>query len=196
MRTKRFPLRPEQDELFKKLYPILLDVFCNGIIKTESKKLVLLALGLFAFIPYNIVIIIVHRSIHLLMLFLAWWVLKDDLATYQALEKIMITLALLAIFYKGIYDEIVSLLLNFSIVVTKGKFMYWLCEGYLSAKGFRHNSFTGKYIEQLVTFYVAILPVEFGDQYDELLTLHAGSNKPENEEKLTRLIEEYWQPNV
>jgi len=196
MRTKRFPLRPEQDELFKKLYPILLDVFCNGIIKTESKKLVLLALGLFAFIPYNIVIIIVHRSIHLLMLFLAWWVLKDDLATYQALEKIMITLALLAIFYKGIYDEIVSLLLNFSIVVTKGKFMYWLCEGYLSAKGFRHNSFTGKYIEQLVTLYVAILPVEFRDQYDELLTLHAGSNKPENEEKLTRLIEEYWQPNV
>ena len=196
MRTKRFPLRPEQDELFKKLYPILLDVFCKGIIKTESKKLVLAAIGIFALIPYDIVIIIVHRSIHLLMLFLAWWVLKDDLATYQALEKIMITLALLAIFYKDIYDEIVSLLLNFSIVVTKGKFMYWLCEGYLSAKGFRHNSFTGKYIEQLVTLYVAILPVEFRDQYDELLNLHAGSNKPENEEKLTRLIEEYWQPNV
>ncbi len=196
MRTKRFPLRPEQDELFKKLYPILLDVFCKGIIKTESKKLVLAAIGIFAFIPYDIVIIIVHRSIHLLILFLAWWVLKDDLANYQALEKIMITLALLAIFYKDIYDEIVSLLLNFSIVVTKGKFMYWLCEGYLSAKGFRHNSFTGKYIEQLVTLYVAILPVEFRDQYDELLTLHAGSNKPENEEKLTRLIEEYWQRNV
>ena len=196
MRTKRFPFHTEQDELFKKLYPVVLDVFCNGIIKTESKRLVLTALMLLALIPFDLITSIFRKSIHLLILFLTWWFLSAELVVYPALEKIMLTLALLAILYKDIYDEIVSILLYFLIIVTQGKFLHWLCKGYLSGGGFRHNSFTGKKVENLVAIYSGVMPVEYRDQYDEFLNLFSWSNKPENEEKLTGLIAEYWEPST
>ena len=135
MKTKRFPLQPEHDELFKKLHPIILDIFCNGIAKTEPKTLVLGALGSIPLIPFDLAVSIVTKSIHLLILFLTWWFLSADLETYPAVEKILLTLALLAIFYKDLYEEIVSILLYMLIIITNGKFMYWLCEGYLSGAG-------------------------------------------------------------
>ncbi len=197
MRTKRFPLQSdadsEHDELFKKIYPIILDIFCNGVVKTEPKKLVLGALGSFALIPFDLITSIFHRSIHLLILFLTWWFLSAELAIYPSLEKVMLTLALLAIFYKDLYKEIVSILLYMLIIITNGKFMHWLCEGYLSGAGFRHNSFTGKKVENLIIWYVALIPTEYRIQYEEFLNLHSDSNNPEIEEKLTGLIEKYWQ---
>ena len=195
MRTKRFPLQPEHDELFKKIHPIILDIFCNGIVKTEPKTLVLGALGTIPFIPFDLITSIFHRSIHLLILFLTWWFLSAGLETYPALEKILLTLAVLAIFYKDIYEEIINVLLNLLIIITNGKFMYWLCEGYLSGAGFRHNSFTGNKVEKLIIWYVALIPTEYRIQYEEFLNLHSDSNNPENEKKLIRLIENYWQPS-
>ncbi len=193
MRTKRFPFHTEQDELFKKIHPIVLNVFCNGIMKAKPRELVLVALIIFASIPFSLITTIFHKSIHLLILFLTWWFLSAELEIYPILEKLLLTFAFLAIFYKNLYEDISSILLHFLIVVTAGKFLLWLCIGYLSGKGFRHNSFTGKRVENLVAIYSAVLPTEYRDQYDEFLDLYSGSNKPENEEKLERLIEEYWQ---
>jgi hypothetical protein len=170
-----------------------LDVFCTGIVKTEPKKLVLGAVGTFAFIPFDLAISFVSKSIHLLILFLTWWLLNAELEIYPALEKIFVSLAILAIFYKDIHQEIVNILLYLLVIITKGKFMYWLCKGYLSGEGFRHNSFTRKSVENLIIYYVALIPEEYRGKYHEFLSLHAGSNKPENEEKLIRLIENYWQ---
>jgi hypothetical protein len=172
-----------------------LDVFCTGIVKTEPKKLVLGAVGTFAFIPFDLAISVVNKSILLLILFLTWWLLNAELEIYPALEKILLTLAVLAIFYKDIYKKIINVLLNLLVIITNGKFMYWLCKGYLSGEGFRHNSFTGKSVEDLIIYYVVLIPAEYRSQYDEFVDLHSSSNEPENEKKLVRLIEKYWQPS-
>lgn len=63
--------------------------------------------------------------------------------------------------------------------------------------GFRQKLLTTKPLEALVATMVAAIPNPFHDRFDEIMDLYLASNEPGNEDKLDRILEEYFtEPEV
>jgi len=192
VRIKRFPVGTE-NELFKKLHPVLLHIFSKGILESSSLRLCGASIGSLALVPMDLVLTILTRSIDLLIILAVWWFLKNEFSTYPSLLTIGLTLSLVAVFYKDIHDEIISILIDFVIILTGGGFLRWVCKGYLTGTGFRQRSLIGKHMEQVVGRMAPVLPSHYCRQYDELFNLYFESNEEGKEEELIRCIEGYWE---
>ncbi len=97
------------------------------------------------------------------------------------------------ILYKEIYKELLGIFLYLLIVITGGRFLRWVCSGYLSGNGFRQLSLTIDPMETIVGVMVNGISRKHRAQYDEIMELYLESNNPENEEKLNKILDEYSQ---
>jgi len=170
---------------------VVLHIFCRGVQAADSKRLMLGSLASIALSPLGWLAIIFKKAIHLAILLLAWWFLKDFIYQYDSLDLLLLFFGVIAIFYKNIYDEILNLILTILVLVTGGGFLRWVCAGYVSGTVFRQKFLTTKPMEHLVAMTVPVIPVRYRDRYDEIMDLYLESNEPDNEEKLNRILEEY-----
>ena len=155
--------------LFRKVHPVVLHIFCRGVKAAESKRLMLGALVSIATSPLGWVILIFKKTIHLAILLVAWWFLRDFVAQFGPLDHVLLTIGIIAIYYKNIYDELLDLFLNVLVLATGGGFLRWVCTGYLSGTGFRQKLLTIKPMEALVGTMVAVIPNRYRDRYDEIM---------------------------
>jgi len=181
------------NQLFRKAHPVLLDIFCRGVLAAESKRLILGAFLSIAVSPVGWVIVIFKKAIHLAILLAVWWFLREEIARYGSLGYMLVVLAAVAIFYKEIYYELLDLFINLLVIVTGGGFLRWMCAGYISGTGFRQHYLTSGPMQRVVGSMVAAIPNQYRSRYDELMNLYLDSNKPGNEENLNRFLEEYSQ---
>jgi len=192
LRIKRTALDTES-ELWKKVHPVILHIYCRGVLDSSSKRLVGSAILNLVSLPIPIVISIVRRFVHLLILLVVWWFLRDELAGYDPLLAVGLIVALIAIFYKDIYELVIYILISLLIFVTGGRFWKWMCAGYASGIGFRQKLFVNKHMEEVVATMSQEQPREYQNQYDRILNLYLESGRQDNEEEIDALIEEYWQ---
>lgn len=179
------------DPLFRKVQPVVLDIFCRGVQAAETKLLMLGALMTIALRPLSWPIAILGKAIHIAILLTVWWFLRDFIAEFGSLDYVLLAIGMTAIFYKDIYDELLDLLLDVLVLATGGGFLRWVCTGYLSASLFRQKILTDEPMVKLVGRMVAVIPNKYRDRYDEILDLYIQSNKPGNEERLIQILEEY-----
>ena len=191
--TKRFVLDPH-DDLFKKVHPVLLDIFCHGVLAAESKWLVSGALLSVIGSPLGWVVAVFKKAIDLAILAAVWWFLSDQIAQYPSLGYMFVVLAIVAIFYRDLHDELRDIFLYCLVIVSGGRFLRWMCAGYLTGGGFRQQFFKDS-METVTASMVPSVPNPYRDQYQELMDLYFGSNQRTNEEKLNRRLEEYSQLN-
>lgn len=187
--TKRIVLG--DNDLFRKLHPVLLDLFSRGVLAGESKQLALAAFISIATSPFAWVVVVFKKVIHLAILFTVYWFLRDEIAQLGGLGKVLVAVAIIATFYKELYEELVHLVLYVLIIVTGGGFLRWICRGYLAGNGFRQQWLTLRPMEGVVATMVAAISKEHRYQYEKMMDLYLESNHVGNEEKLNRLIEEY-----
>lgn len=187
--TKRIVIG--DNDLFRKLHPILLDVFSRGVLAGQSKQLVLAAALSIATSPFAWIVVVFKKAIHLAILFAAYWFLRDEIAQLGVLGKVLIAVALIAIFYKELYEELLQIVIYILIIATGGGFLRWICAGYLAGNGFRQQWLTLRPMEGVVGTMVAAISRSHRDHYEKMMDLYLESNQPENEEQLNRLIEEY-----
>ena len=88
------------NQLFRKAHPVLLDIFCRGVLAAESKRLILAAFLSIVLSPIGWVIVIFKKAIHLAILLAVWWFLREEIARYGSLGYMLGVLAAIAIFYK------------------------------------------------------------------------------------------------
>ncbi len=184
----------EDNPLWRKAHPVLLQIFCRGVQAAESKQLILGALISIAMRPVTLVTAIFFNAIHIAILMAVWWFLRDYIAEFGSLDYVILTVGMIAIFYKDIYDSLLDLLLYILVLITGGRFLRWMCTGYLSGTPFRQNILTkNEGMAAFVAGMVAVIPRQFRDKYDEIMDLYLDSNKPGNEDKLNRILEEHSQ---
>ena len=179
--------------LFRQVHPAILHIFCCGVQSAETKRLMLGGLFSIAVSPLAWVIVVFRKAIHVAILLVVWWFLRDYVAEFGSLDYVLLAVGMTAIFYKDIYSELLDLFLNILVLVTGGGFLRWVCTGYLSGTGFRQKLLTTEPMERLVGVMVAVIPIRYRDHYDEIMDLYLDSNKPGNEERLNRILEEYSQ---
>jgi hypothetical protein len=189
--TKRIVL--DDNDLFRKLHPILLDIFSRGVLAGQSKKLMLAAFLSIVTSPFAWAVLVFKKAIHLAILFAVYWFLREEIAHLGALGNVLIAVAIVAIFYKELYNELVQLILYILVIVTGGGFLRWICRGYLAGNGFRQQWLTLRPMEGVVGTMVAAISKEYRDQYDKLMDLYLESNQSGNEDDLNHLMEEYEQ---
>ncbi len=124
--TKRVILDADND-LFRKAHPVLLDIFCRGVLAAKPRRLVLGALLSISASPVGWVIVVFGKAIHLAILLVVWWFLREEIARYGSLGYMFVALAVIAIFYKEIYSELLDRFLDFLVIVTGGGFLRWMC---------------------------------------------------------------------
>jgi len=191
--TKRIVL--DDNDLFRKLHPILLDIFSRGVLAGQSKQLVLAAFISIVTSPFAWAVLVFKKVMHLAILFAVYWFLRDEIAQLGALGDVLIAMAIITIFYKELYNELIQLVLYILVIVTGGGFLRWICRGYLAGNGFRQQWLTLRPMEGVVGTMVAAISKEYMDQYNELMDLYFVSNKSGNEDAFNRLIEKYEKGN-
>ena len=182
-----------KNPLFRKVHPVVLHIFCCGVQAAETKRLMLGALISIAVSPMAWVVVIFSKAVHIAILLAVWWFLRDFIAEFGLLDYVLLTIGMTAIFYKDIYDELLNLFLNVLVLASCGGFLRWICTGYLAGTVFRQKFLTVEPMENLVGSMVAVIPNRYRDRYDEIMDLYLDSNKPGNEERLNRILEEYSQ---
>jgi hypothetical protein len=177
------------NDLWTRVHAVLLGIFCRGVLKSDSKWLIGQSLFSIALSPMILVLVLIKRAIHLAILLTAWWFLREEVAPYGSL---LLSLALVAIFYKDIYQELQVIVLYLAVIVTGGGFLRWMCAGYLSTDGFRQEYLMrGGAMEEVVSVLVRAIPDEYHNQYEEVMDLYSKSNEPGKEEELNSLLEKH-----
>lgn len=189
---KRIILTTDND-LWKRAHPVLLTIFCWGVQETKAKHLMLAALLSILTAPYGWLVSVRNNLLHVAQITAIWWLFRNHVAIPGVSDKTLLVLALLALFYRHIYADVLDLLLNLLVLCTSGRFLRWLCRGWLSGRALRQLSFTKKPIERLVTTTVPLISPPYRRKYDELMDLYLDSNNPRSEERLNTLVAAYSQ---
>ena len=179
------------DPLFRDVHPVLLDIFCRGIRAANSSKLMAAVLVSIALAPFGWVVAGFGRAVHVAIFLAVWWFLRDSINAFGSLDRIVLTVGLVAIFYRQIHDELLATILNILVLATGGGFLRWICNGYVSGAAFRQKILTTKPMQALVSTLVAAIPHQHGVRYDNVMNLYLDSNEPDKEEKLKLILREY-----
>lgn len=188
--TKRILLG--NNDLWKKTYGVLIDIFCCGILEAENKKIALGSIISILATPTTWPIIIFKKIIHLAILAAFWFFFSSELSNLKEFEILVFAIALLIIFYRDIYKEITELLLFVLIAITSGGFLRWLCNGYLNNALLRQEYLTNPDVEPVIASLVPTLPENYDNEYDSFMQLYFESNKKDGEQLLIESIEKYW----
>ena len=178
-----------ENELFKRVHPVLLNLFCRSVLKENSKRFVLGALVSVVTSPVLWILIFFRKSIHILILLSAWWFLRGELT--QSISYVFVVLGLIGIFYRELYEELVIEFLLALVIVTGGGFLRWMCAGYLSGDGFRQQWFVSAPMEKAMASLVPSLQQQSLAQYNKIMNLYLESNQTGREERLNMILEEY-----
>jgi hypothetical protein len=183
----------DDNELWKRVHPVLLDLFCRGVVEGDHlpRRFLFGALLSIAMIPLLWIMTLFRKSIHVLILLAVWWVLREALQLYGSLSYLFIVLGFVGIFYKDIYKDVTEFLLFALVIVTGGGFLRWMCAGYLSGDGFRQQWFVSRPMETVMASLQPGLPEPALTQYKNIMSLYFDSNKNDSEERLIKLLEEY-----
>ena len=171
---------------------------------TPSGPLVGRALFCIVTAPFTWPIILVKRAIHLGLLLMGWWFLRDNLAPY---DLVVLTLGVIAIYYKGIYSECVQFLIYLLIVITRGGASRWVCDGYLAGNPLRRRMLDEELINVGIVWQLGDAMSEYWRRpflqvlecYTSLNETPAPPHAPgspealsENEKHLEGLLDDYW----
>lgn len=177
--------------LFKRAYPVLLTLFCRGVLETASKQLVLAAGISILVSPIGWVMSIFRRGIHIAIVLIVWWFLRDEIASIGLSPSLVLALALVAVLYRQVYDEVTDLFLHLLIVLTGGGFLRWMCRGYLSGTGFRQYAMTKEPMSRVIGVMVNGIASSYRDPYEEIMNHYLDSNDPDSESRLIALLDAY-----
>lgn len=189
---RKKPILDDDNPLFQQARPVLLEIFCRGVLAASRKQLVIGALLNILLSPFMWPIAIVGRLLHLIIVTAVWWILRDDLAAMGISANLVLGLGWFAALYPVIYDELSDLLVHLAILLTGGGLLRWLCAGYLSPSAvWRPSQFKTPTVESLVATMQAVIPAQFRNEYDRIMNLYLDSNSAMSEKKLLRLLDEY-----
>lgn len=177
--------------LFREVHPVVLDIFCRGIRTANPWKLMLGALVSIVLAPFGWVLVVIRRAVHIAIFLAVWWFLRDSINAFGSLDRIVLTVGLVAIFYRQIHDELLQTILNILVLVTAGGFLRWICIGYVSGGAFRQKILTTEPMQALVGTLAAAIPDQHRARYDKVMDLYLVCNRPDNEEKLKLMLREY-----
>lgn len=193
LRSQFIPLAQEPNELAKQVHAVITDIFCRGIQKVQSGKLVGSTLLVIIAYPLGLIGTIIGKIIPLLIFLVIWWFLRDEIANYGLnSNKVILTLGIVAIFYKTIYQDLLSFVLSMVIIITGGGYLRWISNSYLRGHGFAKASYESRTMQGLMEGYATLLPDEYQVEYEEMMNLYHDSKKPESKAKLEQLVTEYW----
>lgn len=188
----RKSLLDEGNPLYKKLKPVVLTIACRGCKETTAKKLILAALVSILMAPFFWVIPLFSKALHAVVIATVWWFFREEIAALGVSKFVILWLALAAVYYKEIYNEVLDIVLDFAVVLTGGKVLRWVCNGYLSGDGLREHMLES---EKGLGFVAGIIsgsmPSNYRRQYDQLMNLYLESSEPESAALLDELLDKY-----
>lgn len=179
------------DPLLKRTEPILLTLLCKGVLEAPSSKLMTASGMMVLLSPIGWIISIVFRGIHICIVLAVWWFLRDEIAGFGISDTLVLAVAIVAVLYKDIYQELVGLLAHLLIFITGGAALRWMCDGYLHGNGFRQFAVSRKSTMGIIANMISAIPYKYKVKYDEIMNLYFESNIPENEARLNALLDSY-----
>ena len=79
-----------------------------------------------------------------------------------------------------------------AILVTGGKLLAWICDGYLNHAPFRQYFLASGPLFEVSAYASALIPYSARTWYDDMVAAYFDSNDPARESRLLRLIGDYW----
>jgi len=176
----------------REVLPVALDLFCRGVEGSSSRRLISGAVAAIVLSPMTWPFVLAQRSVNLLIFFVVFWLVRDDLLALRIPDTLVVTIGLVVIFYRDIHREIMDILLNGSVILSGGKLLRWACQGYRQDTVIRQKLMNTKAVERLIASLAAVLPEDYRREYERVLDLYCHSNSPDREHELRKRLEEYW----
>lgn len=181
----------EENPLFQRAKPVLLDIACRGIGETSGKRIAGAAAMSLLMEPFGWILDVVMRGLHALLIVGLWVLFREELAATGLSEETSLSLSLIAVYYKNIYEAMVSILQHLAIVATAGGIAHWACKGYLARAPLRQSMFDNQTVQTWTTILVAVMPMQYRTTYDRCMDLYLDSNDTAKEKDLEDLLDAY-----
>ena len=95
-------------------------------------------------------------------------------------------------YYKEIYEEVLNIAAHLVVLLTGGRALRWVCNGYLSGDGLRERMLDSTMGAQFISgIVVGTMPTAHRRTYDRLMDLYLQSDQSDKAEKLDQLLDEY-----
>lgn len=168
-----------RDELFKVVHPVLIEIFCEGILKSSSTRILSLSMLSLLTTPLGLFIVLLKKSLRVFIIGLTWLLLYLMLDDIGSTGVILMTLSFLLIFIDDIESEIKEALIHSIIIVSGGWFLKWICKGYLSSESeFCHDILYSTTFETIVAGLVPGLPKYHRAKYEAAFKLFNETRDP------------------
>lgn len=184
------------DELFKKLHPVLLDIFCLGMRDAKSKHIVLGSLLMLAYTPISLITSIIFSIVNYVPLMVFWAILSDDINQAGISTPLFIGISILSVNYKDAVTEVTSIIGNAINVFTGGGALKMLCSSYLKGGFFSEMLLANEKMSVPITSFTAVIPKKYGNKYDQLIDLYTTSNQTGEHEELLEIINSHHAGNL
>jgi len=181
----------EDDPLFRRVRPVILDIACNGIILTPRRTIVGVAVFTLLTEPFVWLIDVVLKGVHTLLILGLWLLFRDELSDIGLSPLTTLSLGLVAVYYRTIYLAILSILQHFLVVATVGGVVHWVCRGYLANAPLRQSLFEDSNVQTWIPIMAAVMPVPYQQAYDRYMDLYLDSNDESKEKELIELLDSY-----
>ncbi len=131
------------NELFKKTEPVLIDIWCRGIVGAKLTSIVLTMLFSLLLSPIGWISAAARKIIHFIIFGGIWYFVQLYLSHYlNNLDLIILYIGIVFILYKDLYKEVVILIIHLITLITFGLFVQWIARGYLNHSDVCHRFLT------------------------------------------------------
>ena len=117
-------------------------------------------------LPLSWLVVFYERLLHLGIVFLVWWFLRDALASIGLPPTLVVSLAVIVVLYRATYDELTCLALHVLVPATGGRFAKWLCGVFLSSATAREMLLSRPAFERFIAGMAPAMPPEHLAGYD------------------------------
>ncbi len=192
MKNRRRNYFDHDNPHFKRLHPMLLDIFSTGMIEADRKKLVIASILAIIGIPYSVILAIVFNLINLVILGVSLLILWSHLMALQPLATVLVYTALLAIFYRDIKQILLELSINSLAIISGGRFFGWLGAGFLKVNLIPSTILHSRYMEAVIVYMMACAPSENSTKFDNAVELYTRAHDEKTKLEFDAMVSEYW----
>ncbi len=190
-------LQPSADDgLFKKLHPVLLDIFCLGVRDAKSKHIALCSLLMLAYTPISLVTSIIFSFANYIPLIIFGVIFSNEINQAGIDTSLFIGISVLLVNYKDFVTESTLIIGNAINVFTGGDALKILCSSYLKGGYFSEMFLASEKMSFPITSFIAVIPKKYGNKYEQLIELYTIANQTGEHKELHECINSHHAGNL
>lgn len=176
MWVPEFDISDDENPSRRRLYVVLFEIFSCGVQDVSKKTMALVSVWAAILEIPMLLMAVAFKFVDLAIILVAWWIFRNQPGAFAALADVLVTVALLVIFFKDLRKFVLKVLGYLFNAVTVGEIFKAICEGRREGVLKSEYVFKSEIFQDMIGVYANILPNPYRNEYEQLISLYSVTN--------------------